>query len=42
MPDAKEHFIEPMYARAVEKLPEGGAWLYEIKLDEYHCLERFF
>ncbi len=25
-------FIEPMYARSVEKLPEGRDWLYEIKL----------
>jgi DNA ligase D-like protein (predicted ligase) len=38
MPDAKAHFIEPMYARAVEKLPEGPDWLYEIKLDGYRCL----
>jgi ATP-dependent DNA ligase len=31
-------FIEPMYARAVEKLPEGREWLYEVKLDGYRCL----
>jgi DNA ligase D-like protein (predicted ligase) len=31
-------FIEPMYARAVEKLPEGREWLYEIKLDGYRAL----
>jgi|RhiMetdeSRZDD1v2_1073273.scaffolds.fasta_scaffold657146_2 DNA ligase D-like protein (predicted ligase) len=31
-------FIEPMYARAVEKLPEGPEWLYEIKLDGYRAL----
>ena len=31
-------FIEPMYARSVEKLPEGREWLYEIKLDGYRCL----
>jgi hypothetical protein len=30
----KLKFIEPMYARAVEKLPEGRDWLYEIKLSE--------
>jgi hypothetical protein len=24
-------FIEPMYARVVERLPEGRDWLYEIK-----------
>jgi bifunctional non-homologous end joining protein LigD len=34
----KVHFIEPMYARAVEKLPEGRDWLYEIKLDGYRAL----
>jgi ATP-dependent DNA ligase len=35
---AKLKFIEPMYARAVEMLPEGRDWLYEIKLDGYRCL----
>ena len=34
----KLKFIEPMYARAVEKLPEGPEWLYEIKLDGYRAL----
>lgn len=34
----KLKFIEPMYARAVEKLPEGRDWLYEIKLDGYRAL----
>ena len=34
----KLKFIEPMYARAVEKLPEGREWLYKIKLDGYRCL----
>ena len=34
----KLKFIEPMYARAVEKLPEGREWLYEVKLDGYRCL----
>jgi ATP-dependent DNA ligase len=38
LPPAKAHFIEPMYARAVDKLPEGRNWLYEIKLDGYRCL----
>src|SRR6266478_6533647 len=38
LPRANAHFIEPMYARAVEKLPEGCDWLYEIKLDGYRCL----
>src|SRR5437588_11990324 len=35
---AKIHFIEPMYALAVRKLPEGLDWLYEIKFDGYRCL----
>jgi DNA ligase D-like protein (predicted ligase) len=34
----KLKFIEPMYARSVEKLPEGRDWLYEIKLDGYRSL----
>jgi DNA ligase D-like protein (predicted ligase) len=31
-------FIEPMYARSVEKLPASRGWLYEVKLDGYRCL----
>ncbi len=27
-----------MYARAVQQLPEGKDWLYEVKLDGYRCL----
>ena len=27
-----------MYARAVQQLPEGNAWLYEVKFDGYRCL----
>jgi len=34
----KLKFIEPMYARTVEKLPERRDWLYEIKLDGYRAL----
>jgi ATP-dependent DNA ligase len=34
----KLKFIEPIDARAVEKLPEGRGWFYEIKLDGYRCL----
>ena len=26
LPQAKPHFIEPMYARAVQKLPDGKDW----------------
>jgi len=32
------HFIEPMQCLAVKKLPEGGAWEYELKLDGYRAL----
>jgi len=28
-------FVEPMYARLVQKLPEGEDWLYEVKFDGY-------
>lgn len=31
-------FIEPMAARAVQHLPEGREWLYELKLDGYRAL----
>src|SRR2546422_10434557 len=31
-------FIEPMHARLVDALPEGGDWLYEVKLDGYRAL----
>lgn len=35
---AKVRFIEPMYAMAVQKLPNGADWLYEVKSDGYRCL----
>jgi ATP-dependent DNA ligase len=38
LPRAKARFIEPMYAKAVETLPEGSEWIYEIKLDGYRAL----
>ena len=31
-------FVEPMYARAVQQLPEGKNRLYEVKFDGYRCL----
>jgi DNA ligase D-like protein (predicted ligase) len=31
-------FVEPMYARAVQQLPESKDWLYEVKFDGYRCL----
>jgi hypothetical protein len=27
------YFIEPMYALAVQNIPEGKEWLYEVKFD---------
>jgi ATP-dependent DNA ligase len=38
LPLAKLRFIEPMYALAVQKLPQGQEWLYEVKFDDYRCL----
>jgi len=38
LPKAAIHFIEPMYARLVNELPEGNRWLYEVKFDGYRCL----
>jgi bifunctional non-homologous end joining protein LigD len=38
LPEADARFIEPMQCRPVDKLPSGGDWLYEIKLDGYRCL----
>jgi len=38
LPPAKIRFIEPMYARLVQSLPQGPEWLYEVKFDGYRCL----
>jgi bifunctional non-homologous end joining protein LigD len=38
LPPAKIRFIEPMYARLVNELPEGKEWLYEVRFDGYRCL----
>jgi bifunctional non-homologous end joining protein LigD len=38
LPKAEIRFIEPMYALAVQKLPRGQEWLYEVKFDGYRCL----
>jgi bifunctional non-homologous end joining protein LigD len=38
LPKVKVRFIEPMYALAVQSLPEGKEWLYEVKFDGYRCL----
>ena len=32
------NFIQPMYARPVQHLPDKDAWAYESKLDGYRCL----
>ena len=31
-------FIQPMECLSVEKIPEGGAWTYELKLDGYRVI----
>jgi DNA ligase D-like protein (predicted ligase) len=38
LPRETLHFIEPMYARLVQTLPQGKDWLYEVKFDGYRCL----
>jgi ATP-dependent DNA ligase len=38
LPSAKVRFVEPMYALAVQTLPQGQEWLYEVKFDGYRCL----
>jgi ATP-dependent DNA ligase len=38
LPPAKLRFIEPMYARLVNELPERKDWLHEVKFDGYRCL----
>jgi hypothetical protein len=40
LPPTKLRFIEPMYARLVNELPDGKDWLYEVKFDGYHCVSR--
>jgi hypothetical protein len=36
--NGKVGFVEPMLALAVTKLPEGAAWSYELKFDDYRAL----
>lgn len=31
-------FVQPMAARVVDHLPEGGDWMYEVKFDGYRAL----
>jgi bifunctional non-homologous end joining protein LigD len=35
---ARVGFVEPMVLLRTEKLPEGKAWLYELKFDGYRAL----
>ncbi len=35
---AEVSFVEPMNALAVNNLPKGKDWLYEVKFDGYRCL----
>jgi ATP-dependent DNA ligase len=37
VPKIKARFIEPMLLLRTEKLPEGGTWLYELKLDGFRA-----
>jgi ATP-dependent DNA ligase len=34
----RPQFVEPMYARTVQRLPEDNAWTYEVKFDGYRAL----
>jgi DNA ligase D-like protein (predicted ligase) len=38
LPEASLQFVQPMLAKAVDRLPEKGDWLYELKLDGYRSL----
>src|ERR1017187_7293258 len=39
MPDLKieAHFVEPMLLHCAEKLPEGGLWVYELKIEGFRA-----
>jgi ATP-dependent DNA ligase len=40
MPPSKVHatLVEPMLLLRTDKLPQGSAWLYELKLDGYRAV----
>src|SRR5467141_2363408 len=38
LPRTQASFIEPMECLSVSRLPEGGPWIWEIKLDGYRAL----
>ena len=38
LPKARLDFIKPMLAKPVDRLPSGGNWVYELKLDGYRTL----
>jgi bifunctional non-homologous end joining protein LigD len=37
-PKAQATFIDPMLLLRTEKLPEGNAWLYELKFDGFRAI----
>lgn len=38
LPKARLEFVKPMLAKPSARLPAGGDWLYELKLDGYRAL----
>jgi bifunctional non-homologous end joining protein LigD len=38
LPVARLDFVKPMLAKPTDRLPDGPAWLYELKLDGYRAL----
>src|SRR5258708_25761740 len=38
LPRTQGSFMEPMECLSVSRLPEGGPWIWEIKLDGYRAL----
>src|SRR5712664_1290268 len=38
LPKTEASFIEPMECLSVSKLPEGGQWVWQVKLDGYRAL----
>ncbi|MFO1500860.1 MAG: non-homologous end-joining DNA ligase [Verrucomicrobiota bacterium] len=38
LPQSPASFVEPMHPKLVTALPEGDAWIYEVKFDGYRAL----
>jgi bifunctional non-homologous end joining protein LigD len=38
LPDSPPAFVPPMQAKLVDRVPVGGQWRYELKLDGYRAL----